>query len=134
MTNPWYKKIALPLIFVFVLPVVTAFCCCTEAAAEESPRAYLHCHSDHSSHQHSSKSSHDHSECNHGQIIADLAHETISHLASPNADFKIAKKDFSVKQTAISSKTNLSSPMGMGPPGRLLVTVPLYLQISLLRI
>ncbi|GEM_PF-1614886 len=136
MASSWYKKIALPLIFVFAVPVITAFCCCTaEAVAGTENHHGNDCHAHHSDHQHASTSSHGHRECSHPQIIADLANKTLPFLDSLGSVFKTAKKDFAVRKTVdVLSKAYSFSLVETGPPGHLLATVPLYLQISTLRI
>jgi hypothetical protein len=149
MMSKWHKKIAVPFIFVFALPILTFFCCCGRAvAAEKTSHAHQHAaaedphHANHSPSDdsdsachHSSKSSHDHSECNHPQIIADLAGKVVSFLASQDSGFKIAEKDFALSETVTSvSKVDSSPPSGTGPPGGLFSGTPLYLQLSVLRI
>jgi len=150
MISKWCKKIALPLVFGFAIPVITMFCCCNGAiAAEEiSPNHHSetetdHHHvkpidSDHSACNHSSKSSHhDHRECNHPQLIANLINNSAPFFAAQISSLqKLSADHFKEPVFFHDSVKPESSPLFLntGPPVFDSSKTPLYLQISVLRI
>lgn len=143
-----HKKIALPFIFVFALPILTVFCCCNGAIAAEkisSDHHHAEAEAHHGNHtdsdpsacHHSSKSSHNHSECNHPQLIANFVNNAtpffaaqISYLQKfPNGHFK----ELAFFQDSLKSEPSLLF-LNTGPPVFDSSKTPLYLQLSVLRI
>lgn len=148
MMSKWRKKIALPLVFGFAIPILTVFCCCNGAIAAEkiSPDHHHavaedhhgnHTDSDRSACHHSSKSSHNHSECNHPQLIANLINNGAEFFAAQISSLhKISGDHFKELSFFQGSVKPESSPpfLNTGPPGFHSSKTPLYLQISVLRI
>ncbi len=128
------KAAILILAFAYFLPIVTAFCCCVELPSF----APSHNHSS-SQHHHSEKSehndSHNPSDCNHPQIIGNLASRTDASFVSL-ASSMIQQLNFLLAEKAVSTTDHVSHAKTIndtGPPGHSL-SIPLYLQISVLRI
>jgi hypothetical protein len=150
MMSKWRKKIALPLLFGFAIPVITMFCCCNGAiAAEKASPDHHHNEAEVDHHHanpidshssachHSKKSSHDHSECNHPQLIANLINNSVQFFAAQIASLqKISGDHFKELVFFQASVKPESSPpfLNTGPPGDHFLTTPLYLQLSVLRI
>ncbi len=129
------KASILILVFIFLTPIVTAFCCCVEMP---SFAPFSHSHSNYE-HHHCEKSEHrqsrDHSDCKHPQIIGNLVNSTVSTCASI-ASFSVKHLNFLFTDKAVSTTDHFSHPKRIddtGPPGHSL-SIPLYLQISVLRI
>ena len=141
------KFISLIVIPLFAFPIITSFCCCVELPWQ---KGYSHEHSRHSDHHHqddavqhtkSNGSSdcghHDHSQCDHSQLIADLASCKVHSLSSVSSMRKLFKSLSTavVFPKADSIKENSSPPyLDTGPPDFSFSFTPLYLRFSVLQI
>ncbi len=129
------KFIAAIVVLILCAPIAATLCCCVgsgiaDAATNDHHDSGHHSGKDaHKSHEHS------HSDCAHPQLMA--------VQAEPNIVFQILQ-DYLTKLTSqLSSKANSTaiSILGenasfhnIGPPARYHSAIPLYLQISVLRI
>lgn len=147
-------KILIPFIaFAFIIPIVTAFCCCVELSGQEKnshshQTAVAPHHGDEHEHHHQKDGhqhkkeakdepdcgQHDHSQCNHPQPIANL----LKPATQPFLAYSSICEIFQSFTKVVGSLPNFLhqealSLLGTGPPGSSSAT-PLYLQISALRI
>ena len=142
----YVKNITWSLVGGLFFTFVPALCCCMDIAVAAEPvshhseAAAVHEHPhgghDHDGHDHGAKSSgHDHSQCNHPQIIANLANASAFYAAKAESSFlKLSKQSALVYPEIIPFKTSSSPPRETGPPRAGPGATPLYLQISVLRI
>ena len=141
MKKAFYKKIALPLLFVTAFPITSIFCCCMEQAQAAEP-AFHHSHSDSdtkSGHDHgsadSSKSAHDHAQCDHEELVANLTQNSKVFLSLNGFLPNFLSKPFLIRgEFPVYPAFDSSPPLDTGPPGIGSFSTPLYLQISILRI
>ena len=141
--NKYRKLFTFILLLFFIIPIATAFCCCADEDSNHSHHEMSvhdhgvdHSHHDHGSHHHGNKqgkASPDSCECGH-EIIGDLATTTID--LSIGSTFN----KFQAQHLFISGVSSLTvRDQGLpfhdtGPPGQSFFSLPLYLQISVLRI
>ena len=129
-----HKLAVVTLLFMFILPLTMALCCCmNEASAEPSHHSHgaVHDHDgDHQKHEHSH--SHNHNECNHQQILSDFT----LNQAVQFFDSNISALKIQTPESLLSVSTHVEADavfFDTGPPGKF-SSVPLYLEISVLRI
>ncbi len=154
--NKLQKASILILIFVFLLPIVTAFCCCLElTGSEKSSHSYqaevASHHGDgrehpyqNSGYQHKKEAKeepdcgqHDHSQCSHPQLIANFVNNATQFFAAQISYLqKFSRAHFKELAFFQDSVKPESSPLFLntGPPVFDSSKTPLYLQISVLRI
>ena len=136
MKTKSYRAIALVSAFLFILPIATTYCCCTQMPSVEVGHSRVGQHQDHCHHDSQSGSTHDHSECQHPQLgNGILAQDTqfFSFLsANQKLNIEVSHASASNGHISLCSKTKFVN--GIGPPGRFSANSPLYLQISVLRI
>ena len=144
--NCRYKFLPILTVFLFAIPTITSYCCCVEfpwqknshhhsvaRAAETHHGVHHHTHAA----EHQGCGHHDHSQCSHPQLIADLASCKVNLVSSVSSLLKFFK---SIPPTAIFPKVDgvkkdFSPPyFDTGPLGNHFSSIPLYLQISVLRI
>ncbi len=117
------KRIAVGVVLSYLVPVVSGFCCCVGMFATPSSTGRDHDHSAtqtvnhcHEQQNNSGKtdSSHSHAECNHPEILADLA--SSSNLGvTPNVPFSVSISD--ALPTAIGGPHHVASfTLETGPP------------------
>ena len=137
-----FKVLGSFIAFVFILPIVTAFCCCTDFDPHQSRQEMLghnHESQDHGSHHHGNdqedKTTPESCECG-NEILANLVNRTTIDFSAINTHFSKLQNDpifqFHVG-SALQATQNAISFHATGPPGSSSAT-PLYLQISVLRI
>lgn len=136
--------IATSILVFFLLPIATAFCCCTDFHSELSREQTLghhhgssesgHDHASHHQHGKEKKASSDSCECG-SEILGDLANR------APDLNFSNAHLlNYQTKQlfTPLATIKNLRqsdfSFQDTGPPGISSTSTPLFLRLSVLRI
>ena len=137
----FHKTTAFLILIFFAVPIATAFCCCTDFGASQSRQEMMgHNHEshDHGSHDHGngqdSKRSPESCECG-NEIIANIVNPTAIQFSAINAHLsKLPNAPEFQFQTVSSLQTqNAIAFHDTGPPG-LSSSIPLYLQLSVLRI
>lgn len=136
------RQIAIPLLFVLILPLTAALCCCVGEAVATSASAHSHHHGEadhpHADHHHGkSGSSHNHGECNHNQLLSPFViGQGLQLFKLASQIFKFQEKPLCLLKEGfdIAFPLSTSPPLETGPPGAALSATPLYLEISVLRI
>jgi len=99
-----------------------------------SHHSHEHVHGD-ADHRHEKTGlPHSHSECSHAEILASLVNQTVlffKEVSSPLINLFTSFKSGSFQELFTVSH---SPPLETGPPGHFFSPVPLYLEISVLRI
>lgn len=143
MISGFKFKISVSFIaFAFILPIATAFCCCTDFDPNRSRQEILghnHENHDHGSRHHGSgqedNSSPESCECG-NEVIANIINRTTIDFSTVTTHFfKLQTDPIFQPQTnfALQATQNAIPFHDTGPPGSSSST-PLYLQISALRI
>lgn len=139
--NKFYKQMTLLIVIMFTIPMVAMLCCCIElpvlGKASSSHYSNDHSHGKTAEHHHDgkdNKSTHSHEECNHAKILGSLADPTVltfKEVSSPVISLFASFKSGSFQELFTVSN---SPPLETGPPGHSFSPIPLYLEISVLRI
>jgi hypothetical protein len=114
------------IMLVFILPAAIGLCCCTPdvlAKVFSLPA----CHQTHDASQAQSEEG-----CGHGDVIGELAKHNLLGVS-----FQLTASHFqqiSTVQLTDSSVTKQTAAFDLSPPGALVPSTPLYLQVSVLRI
>ena len=137
----FYKQMALPIVIMFTIPILVMLCCCVELPASDkassSHRSHDQSPGEAAEHHHDGKdkkSTHSHNECDHSEILGSLVHQTVLIFKEVSStmisQFTLFKGKGSQELLIVSH----SPPFATGPPDHFFSQVPLYLQISVLRI
>ena len=133
------KITALVSAFLFILPIATFYCCCTQTtsllAGSHSDRHETG-HNEGNCHHGESGPVHDNGQCNHSEIVCSLVNQSTQLLSlfssSQKGKINFLQNDAT---TNVSSFRNKSTTIhGVGPPGLRVLSAPLHLQVSVLRI
>ena len=136
MKTKSYRVIALVSAFLFILPIATTYCCCTQMPSVEVGHSVAGHQENHCHHDSEPGSTQDHSECQHPQLgNGTLVQDTqfFSFLsANQRLNVEVSHTGTSNQHVSLGSKSELIN--GIGPPGHFSADSPLYLQLSILRI
>ncbi len=132
---------ALPIVIMFTIPILAMLCCCIELPALSKVSSLYHSH-DHSygeaaEHHHNGKdkkSTHNHNECDHAEILGSLVNQTV--LTFKEVSWPVISQLTLFKSKGFQEFLTVSHslPLETGPPDHSFSPVPLYLEISVLRI
>ncbi len=131
-----YKVFALLTLIFFLAPIGTNFCCCNEfqfSAQKVSDLSHqTAAHESESCHHDGKSGSHSHNECEHENASAEVVSSV--KVISPSVSFSNSYLIQTSRFLAIERNSSASLPFETGPPGADLHAIPLYLEISILRI
>lgn len=141
MTRKFFKKLATPLLVFLVFPMTLVCCCIGKAAAhshevQSSAAEHEHDHSHHHQHGQNKPCSHDHGQCDHNQLLSPfLTKQSVQLFECLAQIFQFHKNSLPLqKSVRNTSALPLTWEFDTGPPGIAFSSIPLYLEISVLRI
>ena len=132
------KVFIVSILFFFIIPIATAFCCCQ---SEDGRHQEESGHHEHGEHHH--QESHEHNGQDHGQsgcecgfenLAADATIPTTHFFQSNDSVVQWLDKSFTLNQDFSERKSTSSYLEGESPPGAHFLSTPLFLQLKTLRI